>query len=465
MDVSKPAGSRDSKKLLKVTTVEVAFVVVAVVLLVVVILVVVILVVGIILAAIIATEFNQLKQRIEHLENNPNDTGTAVEVFQQLEALQQNISNLNNRFSELQANYTKQEAQLQYFQSNQANQTLQNREGIETNAEGFAALDGKVAEQEKRLNSTIRDTDQKFETIQEATAEGFAALDETVAELNSSIRDIGQKFETIQETTAEGFVALDGKVAEQEERLNSSISDIAQKLKAIQESTSEAFAALDGKVAEQEERLNSSIRDIGQKFETIQEVIAANINQINILNATVRDAYDLVANITRLFIESELLEAQLRSVNTSVQLQGASIEKLRVDTLRNISEVREGTQDSLDVIRDKVINNTNELNDARTSLSRRIDEVASELDTKIYYSNTYVSSGGHNTTTLNQDIVNIIENRFGVSIRFAIGISVVALIFAGIVAAFIIIPKLHKLYKRNMQVQDRATETARELNQ
>ncbi len=198
MDVSKPdktAGSGDSKKLLKVTTVEVAFVVVAVVLE---ILVVVILVVVIILAVVMPIQFHQLKQRIEYLENNPNGTGTAVEVKQQLEALQQNISDLNNRFSELQANYTKQEAQLQYFQTNQANQTLQNREGIETNANGFSSLDRKVVEQEKRLNSTIRDTGQKFETIQEATAEGFAALDGTVAELNSSIRNIGQKLETIQ---------------------------------------------------------------------------------------------------------------------------------------------------------------------------------------------------------------------------------------------------------------------------
>ena len=186
--------------------------------------------------------------------------------------------------------------------------------------------------------------------------------------------------ETIQETTAEGFAALDRKVAEQEERLNSSIRDIGQKLETIQETTAEGFAALDGKVAEQEERLNSSIRDIGQKFAMTQEAIAANSNQINILNATIRDAYGLGTNITRFVTESELLalEAQLRAVNTSVQLQGASIEKLRVDTSRNISEVRERT----DVIRDDVLRNINEPNNARTNLSKRIDEVASAQDTK-----------------------------------------------------------------------------------
>ncbi len=169
-DVSKPnkaPGCGDCKKLLKGTTFKVAVVAV-------------VLVVGIgISIVVIATKFNQ---RLEHLENNSRGTGTAVEVFQQLEALQQNISDLNNRFSELQTNYTKQEAQLQYSQTNQANQTMQNREEIETNADGFASLDRKVAEQKERLNSSIRDTGQKLETIQEATAEAFAALDGKVAE-------------------------------------------------------------------------------------------------------------------------------------------------------------------------------------------------------------------------------------------------------------------------------------------
>ncbi len=203
-------------------------------------------------------------------------------------------------------------------------------------------------------------------------------------------------------------------------------------MEAIQESTFEAFTALDGKVAEQEERLNSSIKDTGQKFETIHEVIAANKNQINILNATVRDAYGLGTNITRFVTESELLEAQLRSVNTSVQLQGASIEKLRVDTSRNISEVRERTQDSLDVIKNEVYNNTNELNDTRTSLSRRIDEVASELDTK--------------TALLSQH---------NASINSVTGISVVAfllsiiIIIVGVAAFIYLILRI----KRNIQVQ------------
>ena len=195
-------------------------------------------------------------------------------------------------------------------------------------------------------------------------------------------------------------------------------------MEAIQESTFEAFTALDGKVAEQEERLNSSIKDTGQKFETIHEVIAANKNQINILNATVRDAYGLGTNITRFVTESELLEAQLRSVNTSVQLQGASIEKLRVDTSRNISEVRERTQDSLDVIGDDVIRNTNELNDARTSLNRRIDEVETKQDT--------------NTALLSQHSANVsnLENKFSSlenSGKIAVGL------LTGIIAVLIII--------------------------
>ncbi len=46
---------------------------------------------------------------------------------------------------------------------------------LHLDAEEFAALDGKIAEQEERLNSSIRDTAQKFEKIQE---EEFAALAE-----------------------------------------------------------------------------------------------------------------------------------------------------------------------------------------------------------------------------------------------------------------------------------------------
>ncbi len=140
------------------------------------------------------------------------------------------------------------------------------------------------------------------------------------------------------------------------------------------ETIAEDFTALD-------EKVNSSISDTAQKLETAQKAIAANTYQIGILNATVRDAYSLRylgVNITRVLMKNELLEAQLHSVNTSVQLQGESIEKLRVDTLSNISDVRERTQDSLNVIRDEVSGNTNELNDTRTSLSGRIDEVESE---------------------------------------------------------------------------------------
>ncbi len=72
--------------------------------------------------------------------------------------------------------------------------------------------------------------------------------------------------------------------------------------------------------------MNLSIRETVQKFVMIQDAIAENTNQISILNATIRDAYSLRTNITRFVIESELLAAQLRSVNTSVQLHGASIQ-------------------------------------------------------------------------------------------------------------------------------------------
>ncbi len=311
--------------------------------------------IGVVTAFVVLQEqkSNQLVQRIDNLQNNPNCRCATLKIdIQKLETIQRNISDLSSKVLALQAKDKIQEAQLQSLgtaQTNQGNKIVVNREQITRIAEGFAALDEKVDEQEERVNSSIRDTAQKFETIQEATAEAFAAQD--------------------------------GKLTEQEEIVNSSIRDTAQKFETIQEATAEAFAALHGTVAEQEERLNSSIKDIGQQFEMIQEAIAANTNQINILIATIRDAYDLETNITRFIMNSELLEAQLRSVNTSVQLQGASIEKLRVDTSRNISEVRERTQDSLDVIGDDVIRNTNELNDARTSLNRRIDEVETKQDT------------------------------------------------------------------------------------
>ena len=128
-------------------------------------------------------------------------------------------------------------------------------------------------------------------------------------------------------------------------------------------------------------------------------------------------------------MESELLAAQLRSVNTSVY--GASIEKLRVDTWRNISKVRESTQDSLDVIRDEVIRNTNY---ARTGLSRRIDAVASKQDT--------------NTALLSQhsaNISNLIE--VGISKSYGIGAVTVIVVVVIVVVAFIFI--LYLKHKSN----------------
>ncbi len=177
----------------------------------------------------------------------------------------------------------------------------------------------------------------------------------------------------------------------------------------------EHFTALGEKVDEQEERVNLSIRDTVQKFVMIQYAIAENTNQISILNATIRDAYGLGTNITRFVMESELLAAQLRSVNTSVQVQGASIQKLRVDT---------------DVIRNEVILNTNELNDIRANLSGRIDKVALQQD--------------KNTALLRQQSANIsnITNEVGalkssglIAVASLSSITVVLVIF--VVAALV----------------------------
>ncbi len=184
------------------------------------------------------------------------------------------------------------------------------------------------------------------------------------------------------------------------------------------EMIAEDFAALDGKVDEQEERLNSSIRDTVQKFVMIQDAIAENTNQISILNATVRDAYSLGTNITRFVMESELLAAQLRSVNASVQLHGASIEKLRVDT---------------DVIRDDVNRNTNELNDIRANLSGRIDEVASKHDV--------------NAAWLRQHSANIsnITNKVGALNNFGItAVASLSSIIAVLVIIFVVVAFCYK---------------------
>ena len=123
-------------------------------------------------------------------------------------------------------------------------------------------------------------------------------------------------------------------------------------------------------------------------------------------------------------------------MNTSVQLQGASIEKLRVDTSRNISEVRERTQDSLDVIRKEVIRNTNELNVARTNLSRRIDEVESAQDTKTALQSQHNAS----ISNLENEVDDLKSSRIAAVASFAI-------IIAVIIAFLIVMLCIHYAYK------------------
>ncbi|RLV90241.1 DNA repair protein RAD50 [Spathaspora sp. JA1] len=319
------------------------------------------------------TEVNDLEMQVDELTEELNDFGTAVLSITELQALQQQKSNLMREERQRVNTYTESKYVVQREQ-----QRLENR--VKDIKLQISKLETSLSEI-KNIKESITETEGTLERLQSNISESEAAL----SELNSTKTERIETLKQVQEVHRQAEQVIHNEV-EKYQSLSSSFKHLHEAI--------ETFEKYDSVKLEENK---SKMEQVSTEIDSLNETIKENSTSINSLEKEVYEAsrteYNIVANIDYRAQISKLEETEFEingidienAQNKKEEYQEKS-KKLR-NELTNLTSEHAGKIGEVKQIKDQIKGLQKELETEYKNVNQAYHEEWIKLQTNMLVSN------------------------------------------------------------------------------